>query len=346
MWRKNWFKVIIGIIIILLITGSIIGWHYYKIIFYPISETDTPTSIYIPTGSEFDDVIKILWEDEIIIDTNTFIWLAKKKNYPTHVKPGHYLILPDMSNNIFINMLRAGKQTPVDVIFNTLYFKEEFASVISKQIEADSTSIIELLNDAKYLKQYDTDPDNVFCLLIPNTYEFYWNSSATQFMERMFRENNKFWNEKRKKKATEINLSVQQVTTLASIVELESSKNEEKPIIAGVYINRIKKGMLLQADPTLKFAKGDFSIKRLLKKDKEIDSPYNTYKYAGLPPGPICLPSVTSIDAVLNYKDHNYLFFCADAENPGYHVFTKSYNQHLLNAKRYQRFLNREKIYR
>ncbi|MFC1731959.1 endolytic transglycosylase MltG [candidate division KSB1 bacterium] len=346
MWRKNWFKFIIGIIIILLLAGSIFGWHYYKIIFYPISKTDSPTSIYIPTGSEFDDVVKILWEDEIIIDTNTFIWLARKKNYPTLVKPGHYLIHPGMSNNIFINMLRAGKQTPVNVIFNTLYFKEEFASVISKQIEADSTSILELLNDAKYLKQYDTDPENVFCLLIPNTYEFYWNSSATQFMERMFRENNKFWNEKRKKNSTEINLSVQQVTTLASIVELESSKNEEKPIIAGVYINRIKKGMLLQADPTLKFAKGDFSIKRLLKKDKEIDSPYNTYKYAGLPPGPICLPSVTSIDAVLNYEDHNYLFFCADAENPGYHVFTKSYNQHLQNAKRYQRFLNREKIYR
>jgi len=346
MWRKTWFKISIGILILLMVSVGIFGWHFYKIIFYPLSGQDSRTIIHIPTGSEFDDVVNILWESEIIKDTNTFKWLAEKKNYPEHIKAGRYLIRSHMSKNAVINLLRSGKQTPVNVIFNTLFTKEELASVVSKQLEADSVSILNILNDTETLKQLNTNPENVFSILIPNTYEFYWNSSAKDFMDRMFREYNRFWNESRKRKASEINLSVQQITTLASIVELESSKKDEKPVIAGVYINRLQKRMLLQADPTLKYAIGDFSIKRLLKEDKDIDSPYNTYKYVGLPPGPICLPSVTSIDAVLNYEDHKYLFFCADADKPGYHVFTQSYKQHLINARKYQRFLNREKIYR
>jgi UPF0755 protein len=201
-----------------------------------------------------------------------------------------------------------------------------------------------LFNDDLYLKQYGFNSENCIAMFIPNTYEFYWNTPAKKFMERMAREYKAFWNPSRKMKAKTIGLTQAQVAVLASIVEQETHRDDEKPIVAGVYLNRYKKGWKLEADPTLVYALGNFTVQRVLNQYKEIDSPYNTYMYAGLPPGPICIPSISSIDAVLNYSKHEYFYFCARDDFSGYHCYAKTYTEHLVNAKRFQKELNRRKI--
>ncbi len=202
-----------------------------------------------------------------------------------------------------------------------------------------------LMKNETFLKSYGFDSDNCMALFIPNTYEFYWNTSSKMFVERMASEYKKFWNPSSKsRRLLKLNFTQTQVSVLASIVEQETSKNDEKRHIAGVYINRYKKGWKLEADPTLIFAVGDFTIRRVLNIHKEIDSPYNTYLYTGLPPGPICIPSISAIDAVLNYEKHEYMFFCAKDDFSGYHSFAKNYSDHLLNARRFQNELNRRKI--
>jgi UPF0755 protein len=240
--------------------------------------------------------------------------------------------------------LRAGKQDPVKLVFNNIRTKQELAGNISAQIEADSVSILTKLDDNNYLKQFGFTSQNVMSMFIPNTYEVYWNITAEKFMERMFKENKAFWNEKRIQKLKEIRLTQLEAYTLASIVEKETNQNDEKPDVAGVYINRLRDGWLLQADPTLVFALGDFSIKRVLNVYKTINSPYNTYMYLGLPPGPICLPSISSIDAVLNFRQHKYMYFCAREDFSGYHNFAVTLDQHLLNAAKYQQALDKQGI--
>ena len=211
-------------------------------------------------------------------------------------------------------------------------------------IEADSADIAALLKDEETAKKYGFNKQTFCSMFIPNTYEFWWNTSAEEFVQRMADEYKKFWNDDRKAKANELGLSQSQVSTLASIVESETQKNDEKARIAGVYINRLKKDWLLQADPTVVFAAGDFTIKRILNKHLEINSPYNTYKYKGLPPGPICIPSTTSIDAVLNYEHHNYMYFCAKEDFSGYHNFATTNAQHEANARRYHDALRKAGI--
>lgn len=308
-----------------------------------LKEKET-THIYIPTGSAKKDVIQMLDTSNIIQSMNNFKWLAEKKNYYSHIHPGRYLIEDGMSNNALINLLRSGRQNPVDLIFNNIRKKEELAGIVSDQIEADSSIIISLLNDKEYLQQYGFNPQTAPAMFIPNTYELYWNTSAREFMERMHSEYERFWDEAKRNKAEKIGLSPVEVTTLASIVEEETTKAEEMPRIAGVYMNRLEKGMPLQADPTIKFAIGDFSVNRILDKYLESDSPYNTYKYAGLPPGPISFPPIAAIEAVLNYEDNDYLYFCAKPDFSGYHNFSKSHNQHIRNAKKYQEALNQKRI--
>jgi UPF0755 protein len=200
---------------------------------------------------------------------------------------------------------------------------------------------MELFNDNEFLKKHHLNNKTIFTIFIANTYIFNWNTSAEQFFERMYKESEKFWNGNRTKKLKELNFSRLNAITLASIVEMESYRKNERPIIAGVYLNRLKKDMLLQADPTVIFAVGDFTIKRVLKKHLEFDSPYNTYKYSGLPPGPICIPSISSIDAVLDYDKNNYIYFCAKEDFSGYHNFATTFAQHINNAKKYQRALNK-----
>lgn len=303
--------------------------------------------IYISSNSEFTDVVKILLENGLLINANSFEWLAKQKKYDTNIKAGRYRINRALNNNDLVNLLRSGKQTPIKVTFNNLRNKEQLAGKIGSQIEADSLSILKYITDTTFLNKLKLNTDNVACLFIPNTYEFYWNTSVEGFVNRMVKEYSDFWNSSRKKKAAEIKLNYYQVAVLASIVEKEQSiKKDERPEIAGVYLNRLKKRMKLESDPTLIFALGDFTIKRVLNKDKKVESPFNTYKNKGLPPGPICIPSINAIDAVLNASEHNYIFMCAKEDFTGYHNFAKTYAKHLINARKYQKALNKRKIMR
>jgi UPF0755 protein len=341
-----WLKIVISVFVILIITSGIALWRLYHAIYQPnvyLGQRKT-AHIHIPTGSSFKDVKDILYSNGMIINTNTFEWLAERKNFKNNIRPGRYLIHEEMNNNDLINLLRAGNQDPVRLTFNNIRTKEQLAGNIARQIEADSASIISLLNNTEYLKQFQLNPQTSKLLFIPNTYEFYWNTSAEQLLDRMSREFRNFWNEQRIQKAKSINLSPVQVSTLASIIQLETSKRDEYSRIAGVYINRLRKNMLLQADPTVVFAVGDFSLRRILHRHLAVDSPYNTYKYAGLPPGPISLPDPRVIDGVLNYENHEFLFFCAKDDFSGYHAFAKTFNQHLINARKYQNALNQRKI--
>ncbi len=333
------------ILIILIVLGG--GYFVYNAMFAPNTWTpdNEDVSIYIEKGATYDEVKKYLYSKGLIVNRNTFEWLAARKNYDEHIKKGHYLVKSDMTNNELINILKAGLQTPVNVIFNNIRVLPQLAHRVSEQLSFDSAALMNLFRDTAYLKQYGFTPKTVKSMFIPNTYEFYWTASAEDFFERMHTEYDKFWTDEKLNKAKEIELTPLQVSTLASIIEKETSKNDEKARIAGVYMNRLERGWRLQADPTLIYAIGDFSIKRVLNKHKRVDSPYNTYLYRGLPPGPICLPSISSINAVLNYENHEYMFFCAKADFSGYHAFARTNAQHQRNAREYQRALNERKIY-
>lgn len=343
--RPTWMRALLVLLTLLIIASLVAGYFVYRIIFKPNVWTagNNAASVYIPTGSDFDDVKTILYSQGLIIHRNTFEWLARKKKYPGLVKPGHYIVRDGMSNDELVNMLRLGKQSPVMVIFNNIRLKSELASRVANQIEADSASIMALLNDSVYLREAGLVRETALTMIIPNTYEFYWNTSARQFLDRMKREYEQFWDGIRDRRALEIGMSRAEVVTLASIIEKETNKNDEKARIAGVYMNRLDRKWLLQADPTLVYASGDFGLTRVLNVHKEIDSPYNTYKYPGLPPGPICIPSIASVDAVLNHEDHDFLFFCARDDLSGYHVFSNSITQHNRNARRYREAIENRK---
>lgn len=281
-----------------------------------------------------------------IIKPGFFEILAKKLDYVDHIKPGHYILKDGMSNYQLVSMLRSGRQTPVKVVFNNIRTVEQLAGRIGQQIEADSVSILNELRNDSCLKAEGFNQYNYASLFIPNTYEFYWNTNAKGFIKKMRREYENFWNESRLEKAEHQNLTPLQVSVLASIVDKETTKVSEMRTIAGVYMNRLKKRMALQADPTLVFALGDFEIHRVLDVHKGIESPYNTYKYAGLPPGPICIPSIAAIDAVLNAEEHKYFYFCAKDDLSGSHVFAKNLGEHNANAEKYRRALNKQRIYK
>ncbi len=330
------------------VIAGLIAFSYYNKIYIDNTQIMTGKKfyLYIPTGADYNNVIDSLTKYKVLKNKESFIWLSEKKKYKK-IRPGRYEITNGMSNNQLINMLRAGLQKPVKLTFNNIRTKEELAGKISKILEFDSLSLLNLLNNQDFLKPYNFTPETVISMFIPNTYEFYWNSSPESFFKKMNKEYKKFWTKERLAKAKKMNMSPLQISTLASIVQAEQSRhNDEKAKVAGLYINRLKKGMLLQSDPTIVYAIGDFSIRRILNKDKEIDSPYNTYKYKGLPPAPINLPEISSIDAVLNYEKHSYIYMCAKEDFSGYHNFSKTIAQHNIYARRYQRALNQKKIWR
>ena len=344
--NKKWIRPVAGVFIL---AAIIVFYFGYRKVYKPNVrvENEKGTSyLYIRTGSSFEQVLSSLMANKFLCDEKSFEWMAVKMNYPNKVKAGRYKIKNGMTNRQLLVMLRAGKQDPVNVVFNTIRFKQELASTIGEQLETDSSELLKLLNDDIYLEQFGFNKQTVPAMFIPNTYEMYWNTSADEFMKRMFREYNNFWNAKRLRLADNAGLSPVEVITLASIVNEETQKNDEKPIIAGVYMNRLKIGMPLQADPTIRFALGNFGIKRIYEKYFEIESPYNTYKNAGLPPGPICIPSISSINAVLNYQKHEYLYFCARGDFSGYHDFARTLSQHNQNAAKYRKALNRAGIRR
>jgi UPF0755 protein len=338
--------IIISIIIIFILAGIQVG-RLYQQIYGPNVETPHKKEylLYIPTGSTYEDVITMLDKNKIVKDRKTFEWAAKKKNYPENVHPGCYRLKYNMSNNEMINMLRAGLQEPVQLVINVARTSEDLAKKIDPQIEASREDLINRMNDPHYLQQYGFNKESIIGMFLPNTYEFWWNTNADEFFERMNKEYVKFWNRERVGRAKEINLTQNEVITLASILINETNKEDEYRKIAGLYINRLNKGMRLQADPTIKFALGSFERQRILKKDTYFDSPYNTYIYGGLPPGPISIPSVKAIDAVLKFEKHDYLYFCAKEDFSGYHNFARTLSQHNIFARSYQKALNRRKIY-
>ena len=332
--------------VLLVFGGGILAILTYQFLFRTNVWLDGKKSvgIVIPLNSNWTDVKQMLYTKGLISNHLTFEWVAKLKDYPDYIKPGHYQLKEGMNNLQLVNKLRSGRQDPVDLVFNNIRTKQELAGRLGEQLESDSTEIIRHLNDAEYLKKFGMNPETVITMFIPNTYETYWTTPADKLLERMYKEYNKFWNTSRQQKLQETGLTRLEVMTLASIVDKESNRNDEKPTIAGVYMNRLRLGWMLQADPTLVFAIGDFGIKRVLNVYKSIDSPYNTYKHTGLPPGPICIPAIASIDAVLNYQKHNYMYFCAREDFSGYHNFAVNLDQHLLNAAKYQQALDRQGI--
>jgi UPF0755 protein len=344
---KSMIRKVIVIFIVFIFVASLVAiYQVYKGIYRPnvFIKDKGRQYLYIRTGSKFEDVIKSLDENNLIKNHFFFKLLAEKMNYSNNIKPGRYKLRNYMSNKELIELLRSGRQTPVKITINNIRDKEQLCEKISENIESDKKSLEDVLSNESYLSSIGFNSNNILTLFIPNTYELLWNTSALEFMKKMEYEYDLFWNEERKNKAKNINLRPVEVSILASIVELETVKRDERNTVAGVYINRLKKGMLLQADPTVIYANGDYSIKRVLSKHLLYNSPYNTYIHKGLPPGPICIPSITSIDAVLNFNKTNYLYFCASEDFSGHHNFAATIEEHKINARKYQRELNRRKI--
>jgi UPF0755 protein len=303
-------------------------------------------TIHIPDGSSYEQAMDSVKARLQIKNIKVLYWVAEKKKYPSLVKPGRYIVDKDMSYTGLINLLRSGRQAPVNLTFNNIRTLNELAGRIGKQINADSSEIIDFLSEPRnYIKDGFTR-ENVISVFIPNTYKFFWNTTADGFYSRMLREYRKFWNDERIAKANELKLTPVEIAILASIIDDEVAKPDEKPRIAGVYLNRLKRGIPLQACPTIKFALNDFTITRVLKKHLLIDSPYNTYKHRGFPPGPIGCPTIEGIDAVLNAEEHDYLYFAAKADFSGYHNFSRTLAEHNRYAAIYQRELNKRRIFR
>jgi UPF0755 protein len=306
------------------------------------------TYIYIPSNATFDDVLDELYSQNIIDDHESFEWMAKEMDLPEHVNPGKYRIDAKMSNRSIVKMIVNGKQEKVKLSFNSqIRTKEQFIDYVSDKLEIEKGELEEYTsNEAILAENYGLNPENVMCLVVPGSYEVYWTTHTKELLELLKQSYDAVWTKARIATAKAIGYTVPEVITIASIVQNESSIKTEQQKIAGVYINRLKKNMRLQADPTVVFANGNFEVQRVLSADKEIDSPYNTYMYKGLPPGPICLVNTQAIDAVLNYSRHNYVFFCANCDFSGYSLFTADYNVHQKNAKAYQDALNKRGIKR
>ena len=339
----KWKLIVTVTIVVICLTGGY-GYEIYRKIFQPnVKKTGM---LYIPTGSQFKEVVELLKKGEFVTNFTSFEWVAEKKNYTNRIKPGAYRIKAGWNNSQLTNLLRSGDQEPVKLTFNNIRLREELAGRLSHYLESDSSAFLTAFNNEKLIAGLGFTNASFPMLFIPNTYSFFWNTSPQQFMERMKHEYDNFWNEARKKKAEMLGLTPLQVVTIASIVQEETNKNDEKKRMAGVYINRLKRGWLLQADPTVKFALKDFSLRRILTEYLTVDSPYNTYKYAGLPPGPINFTESTNIDAVLDAENHNFMYFCAKEDFSGFHNFAQSLPEHLRNASKYQNALNKSKIWK
>ncbi|MCL2682940.1 MAG: endolytic transglycosylase MltG [Bacteroidales bacterium] len=326
----------------LFVTGSLVLLGMYLVMFAPNVKKDG--FLYIPTGSTYQQVQDSLQAHDFLKNSANFDIWQRIKSYYLYVKPGRYELRKGMTNRQLVAILRSGRQTPTKLTFNNIRTLDQLAEKVSAVIEADFESLRQAFSDPDFLEKHQLSAHEVKAIFIPNTYELWWNTSAQQFVERMRSEHEKFWNDERRKKAKARNLTPIQVSIIASIVEEETKKNDEKPLVASVYINRLRKGMPLQADPTVKYAIGDFGLRRILHVHLKHDSPFNTYIYGGLPPGPISFPSVSSLDAVLNSPPTDYLFFCASSDFSGYHVFAKTYSEHLQNARKYHDALNRNRI--
>ncbi len=333
------------LIFFLLISILTISFVYYgfQICYTPnILVQKKDRVILIPKGATFKDVQRIMHEGDIVQDLMSFSFLSKLMDYDESVKPGRFTLKADMTNIQAIRLLRAGIQEPVRITFNNVRLISELSEKITKNLLMKPKEFEAQLVQFAATNKYGFNKDNILTMFIPNTYEVYYQTTPEELIDKMYEEYKNFWNDERKAKAQKLGFTPIEVSILASIVQAESIQREEAPIIAGLYINRLKKGIPLQADPTLVFAVGDFTLKRVLNEHKEIDSPYNTYRNAGLPPGPINMPEIRSIDAVLNYTPSDYLYMCAKEDFSGRHNFTGDHNTHINNANRYRKALERE----
>ena len=338
-------KIISGVLGIIILIIVIVGGFFFMKIISPAFKADKITYLYIDETKDYESVLKQLELQSQIKDIRLFERLASIMKYPQGVKSGKYEIKPQLNYLELIRMLRNGNQTPVKLTFNNIRLKKDFAERIGSQMMFGEEILWDKLSQPDVCQSFGFDTTTIMCMFIPNTYEIYWTVSVNQFLERMKKEYDRFWTSERLKKAQAIPLSPASVSILASIVEEETANKSEYPIVAGLYINRLQKGMLLQADPTVKFAAGDFELRRILLAHLEIDSPYNTYKNPGLPPGPIRIPSIAGIDAVLNYTHHNYLYMVAKEDFSGRHNFAVTFPEHNRNAAKYREALNRNNIH-
>ena len=343
-------KILLTVVLLGLVGMAGFSYYVYQNIFTPNTGFNNPQAhVFIPTGATFKMVQEEL--SPLLKDMNTFVTVAQRKGYSSNIKAGHFIIKKGSNNNEIINSIRSGN-IPVTIKFNNQERLEDLAGHLAKQIELDSASLLDAMLDEDFLKASGFTQDTALGMYIANSYEVYWNTSPKAFCQKMLKQYNAFWNTSRVAKAKAISLSKDQVMALAAIVQKETAMIQERPTVAGLYLNRLKKGMLLQADPTVIFAKkkteNNFKqvIKRVLFKDLKIASPYNTYKYTGVPPGPITMPDVSAIDGVLNYKKHGFYFMVADVENFGYHKFAKTLSAHNRNKKQYVNWINKQGVKR
>ena len=343
-------KILLTVVLLGLVGMAGFSYYVYQNIFTPNTGFNNPQAhVFIPTGATFKMVQEEL--SPLLKDMNTFVTVAQRKGYSSNIKAGHFIIKKGSNNNEIINSIRSGN-IPVTIKFNNQERLENLAGHLAKQIELDSASLLDAMLDVDFLRASGFTQDTALGMYIANSYEVYWNTSPKAFCQKMLKEYNAFWNTSRVAKAKAISLSKDQVMALAAIVQKETAMIQERPKVAGLYLNRLKKGMLLQADPTVIFAKkkteNNFKqvIKRVLFKDLTIASPYNTYRYSGVPPGPITMPDVSAIDGVLNYKKHGFYFMVADVENFGYHKFAKTLSGHNRNKKQYVNWINKQGVKR
>ncbi len=322
------------------------SFYFWQMSYSPNLNVDGKKDIilYIHKNATYQTVLDSLRKHKAINDEMAFGFLTKKMKYQENVKPGRYEIPPNSSNRSIVSKLRSGDQDPVNLTFNNIRIKDELAEKIGNKLLINKSEILKLLNDEAVCAKYGFNLETIMCMFLPDTYDIFWDVTPEQFMDRMNKEYKKFWNSDRLEDAQAINMSPVQVGVMASIVQSETNSKEEMPRVAGVYVNRILQNIHLDADPTVKFAVGDFTLRRILNKHLTIDSPYNTYRNAGLPPGPIALPERVAIDAVLAHEKHNYIFFCAKEDFSGRHNFAVTYAEHLKNADIYRKALDERGI--
>ena len=335
-------KILITIILCVILLAGIAGCIFFKT-FFAENVLNREHVVVVPPGADFEQVMDTLRKHEVLKSEASFKKTAEVLKYKT-IRIGKYDISACRTNLDLVRLLRRGQHYPVKFTFNNLRTVDQLVERVGHKFFFEPEELSALLHDGSYLQKFGLSDTTAVCLFIPNTYELYYDITAEDFLERMSGYYDQFWNNQRLRFADTIGLTPVQVATLASIVEEENMRPSEKAIIAGLYINRLNKGMLLQSDPTVKFAIGDFARKRILNADLQVDSPYNTYKYKGLPPGPIRIPEASTMDSVLHYRHHNYLYMCAKEDFSGYHNFTASAAEHARNAARYRAALNARNI--
>lgn len=334
---------IVAIVLLAALGFSIKQYYHYAVANFKSFDNESHSYHVYPETTGDSLIAEILSDYDLLSE---FAWCLHCRHLKySNPKPGHYRFAPTISNRDLIRRLQLGEETPIRLSFtHSIRTREQLAGHMSKKLLLDSVEVIQRLNDKDYMAHFDLTPETAVCLFIPNTYEVYWTMDADQLFARMYKEYQRFWNEDRQSKAQALGMSPVEVATIASIIASETNKKEEYPTIASLYLNRLKKGIALQACPTVIFAVGDFSLRRVLKRHLAIDSPYNTYKHRGLPPGPIRLARPDVIDAVLNAPKTDYLYMCANPDFSGTHIFSSSYAKHSAVAREYQRALNKRKV--